>query len=116
MTCHRLSRIVAVAFSLIAALSATSCRKPERPNVLIITIDTLRADHLGCYGYTLARTPAIDKLARESVRFSDAISSAPITMPSHSSIFTGLYPPAHGVRDNGAYALGERAVTLADRL
>ncbi|HXH41414.1 MAG TPA: sulfatase-like hydrolase/transferase [Thermoanaerobaculia bacterium] len=97
-------------------LSILSCRRAERPNVLVITIDTLRADHLGCYGFTLARTPAIDKLARESVRFTDAISSAPITMPSHSSIFTGLYPPAHGVRDNGAYALGEKAVTLADRL
>ncbi|HSY50331.1 MAG TPA: sulfatase-like hydrolase/transferase [Thermoanaerobaculia bacterium] len=97
-------------------MSILSCKRRERPNVLVITIDTLRADHLGCYGFTLARTPSIDKLARESVRFTDAISAAPITMPSHSSIFTGLYPPAHGVRDNGAYALGEGAVTLADRL
>jgi choline-sulfatase len=106
----------AVIIALTPVLSILSCKRRERPNVLIITIDTLRADHLGCYGFTLARTPSIDKLARESVRFSDAISAAPITMPSHSSIFTGLYPPAHGVRDNGAYALGEGAVTLAERL
>ncbi|MEA2336667.1 MAG: choline-sulfatase, partial [Thermoanaerobaculia bacterium] len=101
---------------LLIALMATSCRRAPRPNVLVITVDTLRADHLGCYGFTLARTPAIDKLAGESVRFTDAISSAPITMPAHSSIFTGLLPVAHGVRDNGAYALGENAVTLAERL
>jgi arylsulfatase A-like enzyme/Tfp pilus assembly protein PilF len=107
--------LLAVPLLLIGSLSY-SCRRAERPNVLVITIDTLRADHLGCYGFTLAHTPAIDKLAGESVRFSDAISSAPITMPAHSSIFTGLFPPAHGVRDNGAYALGENAVTLAERL
>jgi arylsulfatase A-like enzyme len=84
--------------------------------VLIITIDTLRADHLGAYGYALARTPTIDKLAAQGVQCTNVVSSAPITMPAHSSIFTGLYPPAHGVRDNGAYALGEGAVTLAERL
>jgi choline-sulfatase len=101
---------------LIVIAGFLSCSRPNRPNVLIITIDTLRADHLGCYGFALARTAAIDKLASESVRCADAIASAPITMPSHSSIFTGLFPPAHGVRDNGAYALGENAVTLAERL
>src|ERR1019366_2271589 len=118
MTVRHWRRLIACAvmIALTPVLFTLSCRRATRPNVLIITIDTLRADHLGCYGFTLARTPAIDKLARESVRFTDAISSAPITMPSHSSIFTGLYPPAHGVRDNGAYALGEGAVTLADRL
>jgi choline-sulfatase len=108
-------RIAAAVLLLIVSL-AFSCRRTAPPNVLIITIDTLRADHLGCYGFTLARTPAIDQLARESVRFSDVISAAPITMPAHSSIFTGLFPIAHGVRDNGAYALGENAVTLAERL
>jgi choline-sulfatase len=110
----RNSRHVALALLLIAA--AAGCRRAPRPNVLVITIDTLRADHLGCYGFGLARTPSIDRVAREGVRCADAISAAPITMPAHSSIFTGLYPPAHGVRDNGAYALGEGAVTLAERL
>src|SRR3954451_5042471 len=91
-------------------------RFSRRPNVLVITIDTLRADHLGCYGFHLAHTPAIDALSSEGVRCANAVSSAPITMPSHTSIFTGLFPPAHGVRDNGAYALGNDAVTLAERL
>src|SRR5216684_1978829 len=111
---RHLATAVIIALSLV--LSTVSCHRADRPNVLVITIDTLRVDHLGCYGFTLARTPAIDKLAGESVRFTDAIASAPITMPAHSSIFTGLFPTAHGVRDNGAYALGENAVTLADRL
>lgn len=64
----------------------------------------------------MARTPNIDSLAREGVRVENAASVAPITLPSHCSIMTGLYPPAHGVRDNGAYSLGEGAVTLAERL
>ncbi len=92
------------------------CGRGDRPNVLLITIDTLRADRLGCYGFGLAHTPAIDRLAREGVRCADATTSAPITLPAHSSIMTGLYPPAHGVRDNGNYALGPEAVTLAERL
>ena len=96
---------------------ASGCdRAPARPNVLLVTIDTLRADRLGCYGFGLARTPAIDRLAHEGVRCTDAASVAPITMTSHSSILTGLYPPAHGVRDNGAYALGDGITTLAERL
>jgi arylsulfatase A-like enzyme/Tfp pilus assembly protein PilF len=108
---HRARRIL-----LLVALACTAACRRSQPNVLIITIDTLRADHLGCYGFTLARTPVIDRVASEGVRCADAISAAPITMPAHSSIFTGLLPPAHGVRDNGAYALGEGAVTLAERL
>jgi choline-sulfatase len=100
----------------LASLLLLTCRPAHHRNVLVITIDTTRADHIGCYGFHLARTPNIDQLASEGLRASNAVSSAPITMPSHTSIFTGLYPPAHGVRDNGAYALGEGAVTLADRL
>jgi choline-sulfatase len=109
------SRLLATVMFL-ALVATFACSRQRRPNVLVITVDTTRADHLGCYGFTLARTPAIDKVASEGVRCSNAISSAPITMPSHSSIFTGLFPPAHGVRDNGAYALGDGAVTLAERL
>jgi arylsulfatase A-like enzyme/tetratricopeptide (TPR) repeat protein len=100
----------------LACLLLLTCRETRHRNVLVITIDTTRADHIGCYGFHLARTPNIDQLASEGLRASNAVSSAPITMPSHTSIFTGLYPPAHGVRDNGAYALGEEAVTLAERL
>jgi arylsulfatase A-like enzyme/Tfp pilus assembly protein PilF len=92
------------------------CDRRERPNVLVVTIDTLRADRLGCYGFGLAHTPAIDRLAAEGVRCSDVATSAPITLPAHCSIMTGLYPPAHGVRDNGNYSLAPEAVTLAERL
>ncbi len=94
---------------------AAGCARPKIENVLIVTLDTTRADRLGAYGFTLARTPNIDRLAREGTRFDDAISAAPITLPSHSTIFTGLLPPAHGVRDNGSYALGDGATTLAER-
>lgn len=111
MTTHRLRLLLPL-----LVLAAAGCRRAPKPNVLVITIDTLRADHLGCYGFPLARTPSIDRVAGEGVRCANAISAAPITMPAHSSIFTGLLPPAHGVRDNGAYALGEGAVTLAERL
>jgi len=85
-------------------------------NVLLVTLDTTRADRIGCYGFPLARTSRLDRLAREGVRATNAITAAPITLPAHSSILTGLYPPAHGVRDNGSYALGDDAVTLAERL
>jgi choline-sulfatase len=103
--------------TVLAGALLTGCRRPAaRPNVLVITIDTLRADHVGSYGFQLARTPNLDRLAAEGVRCADAVSAAPITMPSHSTIFTGLFPPAHGVRDNGSYALGDDAVTLAERL
>lgn len=103
---------------IVAALLAVlpGCRRAPRPNVVVITIDTLRADHVGCYGYPRASTPAIDRLAREGVLCRDATAAAPVTLPSHSTIFTGLYPPAHGVRDNGSYSLGPRATTLASRL
>ncbi len=70
-------------------------------NVLLITLDTTRADHLGCYGYAPAKTPDLDRLAREGVRFSRVYCPAPLTLPSHVSIMTGLYPVTHGVRNNG---------------
>src|SRR5512136_953775 len=69
----------------------------EKPNVVLITLDTTRADHLGCYGDRDARTPAIDELAQSGVLFSQAASPAPLTLPSHCSIMTGLYPTYHGV-------------------
>jgi len=100
---------------LISLALLAGCSRPPL-NVLLVTLDTTRADHIGCYGFSLARTPRLDGLAREGVRCADAISAAPITLPSHASILTGLFPPAHGVRDNGSYALGDDAVTLAERL
>ncbi|HEX7418692.1 MAG TPA: sulfatase-like hydrolase/transferase, partial [Thermoanaerobaculia bacterium] len=85
-------------------------------NILIITLDTTRADHLGAYGYAAAQTPNEDALAREGVVFEEAITPTAYTLPSHSSIMTGLYPPAHGVRINGEAALADTNTTLAERL
>jgi arylsulfatase A-like enzyme len=70
-------------------------------NLLLITIDTLRADHVGAYGYAAAPTSALDALAARGVRFDSAFAPAPITLPSHASLLTGRYPPGHGARDNG---------------
>ncbi|HEX2695498.1 MAG TPA: sulfatase, partial [Acidobacteriota bacterium] len=84
-------------------------------NVLLITLDTTRADHLGCYGYKPAKTPNLDKLAREGVRFARVYCPAPLTLPSHASIMTGLYPVTHGVRNNG-HDLPSGIRTLAEIL
>jgi arylsulfatase A-like enzyme/Tfp pilus assembly protein PilF len=84
-------------------------------NVLLITLDTTRADHLGCYGYGPAKTPNLDALAREGVRFARVYCPAPLTLPSHSSIMTGLYPATHGVRNNG-HQLAPKFRTLAEIL
>src|SRR5262245_22952245 len=78
----------------------------HRPNVLLVTLDTTRADHLGCYGYAPARTPTLDALARGGVQFMQASAVAPLTQPAHSSIMTGMYPTHHGVRIHGNAALG----------
>jgi choline-sulfatase len=87
-----------------------------RPNVVVVTVHTLRADRLGCYGFKLAQTPHIDRLAMQGVRVKHTIAPAPITLPSHTSIFTGLNPPAHGVRANGVYQVPDEVQTLAERL
>jgi arylsulfatase A-like enzyme/Flp pilus assembly protein TadD len=83
-------------------------------NVMLITLDTTRADHVGCYGYEAARTPAIDSLAASGVRFEQAFCQAPLTLPSHASLLTGLYPISTGVRINGAAGLGPDVPTLAE--
>ncbi len=85
-------------------------------NVLIVTSDTTRADHLGCYGYDRVETPVIDRLAREGVLCETAITPSPSTLPAHCSLLTGLYPAHHGVRANGTFRLEEDATTLAERL
>jgi arylsulfatase A-like enzyme/tetratricopeptide (TPR) repeat protein len=87
-----------------------------RPNVVLVTLDTTRADRLGCYGDADAKTPALDRLASEGVLFTQAAAPVPLTLPSHSSIMTGHYPTYHGVRLNGTTALGRQQTTLAERL
>jgi arylsulfatase A-like enzyme/Tfp pilus assembly protein PilF len=86
-----------------------------RANVVVITMDTLRRDHLAPYGASFD-TPAATRLAKEGAVFEHAVSQVPLTLPSHSSLFTGLYPPHHAVRDNGGFVLGKDATTLAERL
>ena len=81
-------------------------------NVLLITLDTTRADYLGCYGRASARTPNIDRLAREGTLFTRCTTCSPLTLPSHSSILTAVHPYVHGARRNGTYRLDEGKWTL----
>jgi arylsulfatase A-like enzyme/cytochrome c-type biogenesis protein CcmH/NrfG len=109
---------------IVAAALAACSRGPAAPpraapapairHVLFITIDTLRADHVGAYGYAAARTPALDRVAREGVVFERAYATAPITLTSHASLMTGRYPPGHGARHNGM-RLDPGTPTLAER-
>ncbi|MFC1573191.1 sulfatase-like hydrolase/transferase [Candidatus Eisenbacteria bacterium] len=85
-------------------------------NLLLVTLDTLRMDRLGCYGYESAQTPVLDALASGGIQFEDAITSVPLTLPSHATILTGLHPPSHGVRDNGNHYLSPEHITLATTL
>ncbi|MBI3400713.1 MAG: sulfatase-like hydrolase/transferase [Acidobacteria bacterium] len=94
-------------------VGALALAQPSPPNVLLITIDTVRADRIGAYGYTKGATPAIDRLAREGVRFADATSQAPLTGPAHAAILTGQYPARLGVRDNASTPIPAGTPTLA---
>src|SRR5262249_25569048 len=91
---------------------ATAPALPQ--HVVIVTIDTLRADHLGCYGDERIATPNIDRLAREGAIALEATAPTPITRPSHVSIFTGLYPAQHGIRGHIARVLAPNSRTLAE--
>jgi arylsulfatase A-like enzyme len=89
---------------VVLILSATAPSAPTKtppPDIFLITIDTLRADHVHCYGYTGVATPALDALAKDGVRFTQAFTPSPITNTSHASILTGLLPGSHGVTDFG---------------
>lgn len=105
---------------LLAAILPAVCGSPARalaagpPNVLLLTLDTTRADALGAYGGRGARTPVLDALAARGTRWEQAITSTPLTLPAHSSLFTGLAPPEHGVEDNGSTVLPKSLPTLAE--
>jgi len=90
--------------------------RPNDLNLLLVTLDTTRADRIHAYGFDGVSTPNLDRVAREGVLFEQAVAPAPLTLPAHSSIFTGKFPPAHGVRDNGGFFLDEKETTLAERL
>jgi len=110
---------------LIAALALAGCRHQQQTamtrdmNVLLLTLDTTRADHLGCYAaenvyqHRSAKTPYLDALAARGVRFAHAVAQVPLTLPSHACIFTGTYPVVHQLRDMGGFVLDPRHVTLA---
>src|SRR5262245_18643075 len=98
-----------VAGTGLAVAAALWLARPRQPgalgaSVLAVTIDTLRADHVGAYGSREARTPALDGLAARGLLFEEAVASVPLTLPSHSTILSGLEPLHHGVRGNGTYA------------
>jgi len=108
--------IVIIVFSLIASyIVHVSFFSNKRCNFILITIDTLRADHLSCYGYKRFTTPNIDKLAKNGVLFKYAYTQIPLTVPSHASIMTSLYPEIHGIKDNDCF-LEHSFVTLAEIL
>ena len=101
----------------LAACMLAGCSVGPEPvrSVVVVTIDTLRADRLGCYGNGDGLTPHLDALAADGVRFSDASAPAPITLPSHTSLFTGRYPTATAVRNNGTFVVPDDEITLAER-
>jgi choline-sulfatase len=113
--------------ALVALSSCSSSEKKSVPvtedashlrrlNVVLVTIDTLRADRLGCYGYSKIETPNLDRFARKGVLFENAVAQAPLTAPSHASMFTGVYPTVHKVRDTGGFVLQSSNTTLAEIL
>ena len=89
-------------------------REGEPFNVLVITVDTIRADRIGAYGYDGVETPAMDELANGGIKFERAYSTTPLTLPAHTSLFSGTYPLYHGVRDNGGYVVPDELTTMAE--
>jgi arylsulfatase A-like enzyme/Flp pilus assembly protein TadD len=88
----------------------------QGPDVVLITLDTTRADRLGCYGDPLARTPNLDALALDSVLFREATTPVPLTLPAHASLLSGWYPTRHGIRDNGGFRVGPTVPLLSEKL
>ena len=129
MTYVRSAQVCVSIAVTMAALVPAACRSSVRApanaslrsgalrgaNVLLVTIDTLRADHVGAYGGA-APTPTLDDLAARGIRFTNAHAHAPLTLPAHASILTGLIPPAHGIHVNSSAGLDARTPTLAERL
>jgi len=106
------ARILALVLSVTALAGITYAGE----NLILISVDTLRADHLACYGYRANSTPNFDRLARESILFERAFSEYPLTLPAHSTMLTGLYPFDHGVVENVGFRLDDSRRTLAEML
>jgi arylsulfatase A-like enzyme/Flp pilus assembly protein TadD len=101
---------------LASSLLGSACAPTEGLDVILVTLDTTRADRLGVAGDVEARTPNLDRLAREGALFERAFSSVPLTLPAHTTILTGLDPDQHGVHDNGRFIVPDSLETLAERL
>ncbi len=118
-TVHRIALLVG-ATALFVGCGAEKEALDDIPThgrgALLITLDTTRADRIGTYGYSGGTTKTIDSLAADGVVFEHALTTAPITLPAHVSILTGVYPAAHGLRDNGIFSLSEKGVVLAEVL
>lgn len=119
MSRRQLRRRIGIAIIAVGIVAATwvgiktfGFRRP--PNVLFITLDTTRADRLGCYGYESIRTPNLDAIAASGARFDWAFSAVPLTLPSHATMLTGLYPPEHGCRSNGKQRLPDNIPSLPE--
>lgn len=120
MAARTLTCLLAATFLALVAPRSTAGPPPDRkslpPSIVLITLDTVRADHIGCYGYRSAETPALDSLARDGTRFANAYTVVPITLPSHAAILTGTYPMWNGVRDFTSPGLPGTVPTLAQIL
>ncbi|MDH3685938.1 MAG: sulfatase-like hydrolase/transferase, partial [Myxococcales bacterium] len=109
--------------AVLAILALSACNRigahegpsAAGPSVLLVSIDTLREDRVGAYGASFGATPHLDALAAAGVRVEKAIAPTPLTLPSHATLLTGLYPPHHGVRHNGIFRLESESITLAER-
>ena len=111
-----MKRLALFLFTVVLAVRAVGqTPQSSSPDVFLITIDTLRADHVGCYGYKQVETPALDALAGDGFRFTEAFTHSPITNTSHATILTGLLPSVHGVTDFGVPLLPQH-VTAAELL
>jgi arylsulfatase A-like enzyme/tetratricopeptide (TPR) repeat protein len=114
-------RLLCVWIAIVTTIGFVACTNKEpltardrSLNLLVITLDTIRADRLGAYGNTRVRTDFIDELAEKGVLFESCVAPTPLTLPSHTSLFTGTYPVWHGVRDNGNYVVPEELTTMAE--
>lgn len=115
----RALRVAAAGLLIALVPPAAACRReapPARASVVLVTIDTLRADRVGAYGASTVRTPALDRLASRGVRFTAAYATSPLTLPSHASMLSGRLPVAHTVRTNDGYRVPDRVPLVAERL
>ena len=117
---NRSTKIILILIALAAVITAIVAYRhfsaPKIRHIVLISMDTTRADYLSCYGYQHKTTPNIDAVAAEAVRFEQAIAPIPLTLPSHSTMLTGTIPPYHGIHDNLNYMLADSNLTLAEML